>query len=56
LVVVCLAPAIQFIDQIKIEASKWAQPISMSQVHFEPSALGSDAALFGAAYLTMKNK
>ncbi|MEO5581395.1 MAG: ROK family protein [Saprospiraceae bacterium] len=49
-------PAIQFINEIKSEAAKWAQPISMTQVSFEASALGSEAALYGAAYLAMKNK
>ncbi|MEP7320823.1 MAG: ROK family protein [Saprospiraceae bacterium] len=49
-------PAVQFINKIKSEAAKWAQPISMTQVSFESSALGIDAALYGAAYLAMKNK
>jgi glucokinase len=49
-------PAIQFIDEIKSEAAKWAQPISMTQVSFEPSRMGSDAALYGAAYLALKYK
>jgi glucokinase len=47
-------PAVKFIPAIKMEAAQWAQPISMKQVTFEPSALGSDAALYGAAYLTLK--
>jgi glucokinase len=47
-------PAIPFIGDIKKEAAQWAQPISMAQVRFERSALSSDAALYGAAYLTLK--
>lgn len=48
-------PAIPFIGDIKKEAAQWAQPISMAQVRFESSALSADAALYGAAYLTLKN-
>lgn len=49
-------PAVKFIDDIKVEATKWAQPISMKQVTFENSALGADAAVYGAAFLAMNNK
>ena len=45
-------PAVRFIDDIRREAAKWAQPISMRSVRFVPSALGNDAALIGAASLT----
>jgi glucokinase len=48
-------PAIQFIPAIKQEAEKWAQPISMKQVSIEASALGTDAGLYGAAFLALKN-
>jgi glucokinase len=48
-------PAAKFIDAIKREASKWAQPISMTQVSFEQSALGGDAAVYGAGFLALKN-
>ena len=48
-------PAVQFIDRIKLEAAKWAQPISITKVAFEKSVLGADAAMYGAAYLTLKN-
>ena len=48
-------PARPFIPQIKKEAAKWAQPISMKLVAFEAAALKSDAALYGAAYLALKN-
>ena len=48
-------PAIPLIPQIREEATKWAQPISMQQVQFESSALGTDAGLYGAAHLALKN-
>jgi glucokinase len=47
-------PATKFIDEIKNEASKWAQPISIKQVSIEPSALGGDAGLYGAALLAFR--
>lgn len=47
-------PAIKFIPEIKEEAAKWAQPISMKQVSFESSALGTDAGVYGAAFLALK--
>lgn len=47
-------PAIPLIPEIRKEAAKWAQPVSMKQVQFESSGLGSDAGLFGAAYLALK--
>jgi len=48
-------PAIPLIPQIKKEATKWAQPISMQQVSFQSSALGKDAGCYGAAYLALNN-
>lgn len=48
-------PAVPLIPQIKKEAAKWAQPVSMKLVEFEPTSLESDAALYGAAYLALKN-
>lgn len=48
-------PAISLIPEIKEEASKWAQPISMKQVQFCESGIGHQAAVFGAAYLALKN-
>jgi glucokinase len=48
-------PALRFLDAIKTEATKWAQPISITQVTFEGSRLGSDAGLFGSACLALKN-
>jgi glucokinase len=47
-------PAIKFLDDIFIEAKKWAQPISINQVKLERSALGGDAGLFGAGFLALK--
>lgn len=46
-------PAIPLIPQIKAEASKWAQPISIQQVSFETAALGTDAGVYGAGYLAL---
>ncbi|MDH5604354.1 MAG: ROK family protein, partial [Cyclobacteriaceae bacterium] len=47
-------PATDLIKDIYIEATKWAQPISIKQVKFLPSALGGDAGLIGAGYMAMK--
>lgn len=47
-------PAIQYLDEIYAEAKNWAQPISIQQVRLEGSALGSDAGLFGAGFLALK--
>ncbi len=46
-------PALQFLDAILMEARKWAQPVSMRQVSLEPSQLGGDAGLYGAARLAL---
>lgn len=48
-------PAVKFIPDIYNEALKWAQPISIRQVTFEPSALGPQAALYGAGYFASQN-
>lgn len=48
-------PALQFIPEIKNEALKWAQPISITQVTFEQSGLGSDAGAYGAGYLALQH-
>jgi glucokinase len=47
-------PAIRFIPDIYNEAKKWAQPISMTKVSIEPSAIGGDAGVFGAGYLALR--
>ncbi len=49
-------PALQFLPDIMEEALRWAQPVSIKQTRFEPSALGEEACLYGAAYLALKNK
>jgi glucokinase len=46
-------PATQFLHEIYEEAKKWAQPLSIQHVTFEPSKLGSDAGLYGAGFLSM---
>lgn len=48
-------PAAPLIPKIKKEAAKWAQPVSMKLVEFEPTSLKIDAGLYGAAYLALKN-
>jgi glucokinase len=47
-------PAFRFIEDIRAEAEKWAQPIFMKDVKFTKSFLGADAGLFGAGHLAMK--
>ena len=44
-------PAVQYIDRIRAEARRWAQPIAMRDAVFCASEVGGDAALLGAAYL-----
>ena len=46
-------PALKFLKPIQDEARKWAQPISMTQVIFEPSGLDGDSAIFGAGFLAL---
>jgi glucokinase len=48
-------PALSFLDDIYKEALKWAQPVSIKQVTLEGSALGSEAILYGAAFLPLKS-
>ena len=48
-------PALKFLDNIYIEAKKWAQPISIGQVKLQGSALGNDAGLFGSGWLALKD-
>lgn len=47
-------PATKFLPRILTEAKKWAQPISIRKVKLENSRLGSDAGLYGAAYLALR--
>jgi glucokinase len=46
-------PAAKFLDRIRIEARRWAQPIAIEQVHLTASTLGSDAGLYGAGRLAL---
>ena len=48
-------PALKFLDEIYIEARKWAQPISIQQVQLQASALGNDAGLYGAGLLALRD-
>lgn len=48
-------PAVQFLDEIMLEARKWAQPISINQVSLEASQAGGDAGLIGAGYLALRS-
>jgi glucokinase len=47
-------PALQFLDKIKGEAVKWAQPISIENIKFVKSELGANAGLFGAGHFATK--
>ena len=47
-------PAVHFLDRIKNEAKKWAQPIAIEQVRFTASTTGGDAGLLGAGRLAMQ--
>jgi len=47
-------PAIKFIPDIKREMMKWAQPVSIQYVTIETSALGTNAGLYGAAYIAQQ--
>lgn len=44
-------PAVKFIDRIRTEAAKWAQPIAMEQVKFTAAASNINPILAGAAYI-----
>ncbi|HEX6964122.1 MAG TPA: ROK family protein, partial [Lacipirellula sp.] len=49
-------PATQFIDTIYEEARRWAQPIAIQRVSFEPAQLGPDAGLYGAGFLALESQ
>lgn len=49
-------PALQFLDRIRAEARRWAQPIAIEQVRFMGSELGADAGLYGAGRLALTAK
>jgi glucokinase len=48
-------PALKFLPDIRAEAERWAQPVSMPQLVLSPSALGSDAGLYGAGHLAFQS-
>jgi glucokinase len=47
-------PAARYIDRIREEALRWAQPISMPRVRLAVSALGGRAGLLGAGHLALR--
>jgi glucokinase len=49
-------PATRFIQDIRKEAEKWAQPVSMKMVKIEASTLDDKAGLYGAGLLALKNR
>ncbi len=49
-------PAARFLDRIRAEAQKWAQPISFKQVQLAVSTLGGDAGLIGAGRLALQQE
>jgi glucokinase len=49
-------PAARFIPDIRREAEKWAQPISMKMVKIEASSLHDKAGLYGAGLLALRNR
>ncbi|THV60097.1 ROK family protein [Flagellimonas alvinocaridis] len=46
-------PGSQFLEEIKLESKRWAQPISFGNVTVDVSGLGGDAGLIGAGYLAL---
>lgn len=46
-------PAVRFLERIREEATRWAQPVSIRQVALRASHLGEDAVLYGAGRLAM---
>ncbi len=49
-------PAVRLLDRIRVEAERWAQPISMRQVRLVASTLAGDAGLYGAARLAIQGE
>ncbi|HSJ07682.1 MAG TPA: ROK family protein [Longimicrobiales bacterium] len=47
-------PAARYIDRIREEALRWAQPISMPRVRLAVSTLGGSAGLLGAGHLALR--
>ncbi|MCE5345443.1 MAG: ROK family protein [Bacteroidales bacterium] len=48
-------PAVSLLPAIKEEAARWAQPIGITQVSLEVSALAGDAGVYGAGFLALKH-
>lgn len=48
-------PASKFLKEIRLEAKKWAQPISIDQVEFHISSLKGGSGILGAAYSALLN-
>lgn len=48
-------PALKYLDDIREEAEKWAQPLAIRKVSLEASALEGDAGLIGSGYLAIKS-
>lgn len=48
-------PASSLLPRIKVEATRWAQPVSIRQLEIESSALQEEAGLYGCAYLALNN-
>jgi glucokinase len=46
-------PAARYIDDVRAEALRWAQPIAVRETAFVVSTLGADAGLHGAARLAL---
>ena len=46
-------PATRFLERIRDEAVRWAQPIAVRETRFVVSTLGGDAGLYGAGRLAL---
>jgi glucokinase len=46
-------PATRFLERIRQEAQRWAQPVSIRRVTLQASQLGDDAVLYGAGRLAL---
>jgi glucokinase len=49
-------PAVQFLERIREEAMRWAQPISIQQVELRASQLSIEAVLYGAGRLALMSQ
>lgn len=48
-------PSARFLERIREEALRWAQPISMPRIRLAVSSLGGDAGLYGAGHLALRS-